>query len=352
MIAGSSPAMTRLGEEMPKLASCLIACAALTVSALSPAAAQDFYRGKNLQVYVGFDPGGGYDAYARVLARHIAKHIPGTPTVIVRNMPGAGSLTLLNHLYSIAPKDGTEFGHFDPTLIIAPLMDPAKNKYDSSKLSWVGSIAKATNTCIAWEGSGLNSWNDLVTKEASFGITGQNDVLYTATAIMRNMFGAKLRTVAGYTGTNEIRLALQRGEIQGNCGFSWNSLKTTAADLISSGKLKILAQFGMEANPELPNVPSIMDMAKSQRDKDALKVIFATQEAGRPFTAPPGVPPERLAILRAGFDATMKDPDFLEDAKKAKLDIDPVGGAAVAKLIEQIYRSPPDVIAAAKAAVQ
>jgi tripartite-type tricarboxylate transporter receptor subunit TctC len=325
---------------------------AMLFGAMPAAHAQDFYRGKAVQLYVGFDPGGGYDAYARALGRYIGKYIPGNPTIVVRNMPGAGSLQLLNYLYNVAPKDGTEFGHFDPTLIMAPLMDPAKNKYDSSKLSWVGSMAKATNTCIAWEGTPAQSWSDLLKNEVSFGITGHDDVLYTDTAIVRNMFGAKIRTVAGYTGTNEIRLAMQRGEIQGNCGFSWNSLKTTGADMIAAGKIKVLAQFGIDPNPELPNVPAVINEAKNNRDKEALKLIFASQLAGRPFTAPPGVPADRLQILRRAFDKTLADPEFLADATRVKLEIDPTTGEDVAKLISEIYASPPDVVAAAIAAVK
>jgi tripartite-type tricarboxylate transporter receptor subunit TctC len=340
-------------EEIMKRLACRFLClAALLFATLAPAAAQDFYRGKNVQLYVGFDPGGGYDAYARALGRYMAKYIPGNPVIVVRNMPGAGSLQLLNYLYAVAPKDGTEFGHFDPTLIMAPLMDPQKNKYDASKLSWVGSMAKATNTCIAWDGTPAQSWDDLLTKEVSFGITGHDDVLYTDTAIMRNMFGAHIKSVAGYTGTNEIRLAMQRGEIQGNCGFSWNSLKTTAADLLAAGKIKVLAQFGIDANPELAGVPAVIDKAKNARDKDALKLIFASQLAGRPFTAPPGVSAERLTILRRAFDAVMKDADFLADTTRVKLEIDPTTGEDVARLIGEIYRSSPEVIAAAKAAVQ
>jgi tripartite-type tricarboxylate transporter receptor subunit TctC len=325
---------------------------AFLLAAIAPAAAQDFYRGKTVTISVGFAAGGGYDAYARVLGRHMARHIPGEPTIVVRNMPGAGSLQLVNYLYSVAPKDGTEFGHFDPTLIIAPLMDPEKNKYDSSKLSWVGSMATATNTCIAWQGTPAQSWEDLLTKEVSFGLTGHDDVLYTDTAIVRNMFGAPIKTVLGYTGTNEIRLAMERGEIQGTCGFSWSSLKTTAGELLSAGKIKILVQFAITANQELATVPLIMDKAKSAKDKDALKLIFASQTAGRPFTAPPGVAADRLTILRRAFDATMKDSEFLADTQRAKLEIDAVTGEEVAKLIGEIYRSSPEVIAAAKSAVQ
>jgi tripartite-type tricarboxylate transporter receptor subunit TctC len=324
----------------------------LPLATVPVAQAEDFYRGKTVQLYVGFAPGGGYDAYARTLARHMGKYIPGEPIVIVRNMPGAGSLQLVNYLYSVAAKDGTEFGHFDPTLIIAPLMDPAKNKYDASKLGWVGSLAKATNTCIAWQGTPAQSWEELLTKEVSFGITGHDDVLYTDTQIVNNMFGARIKKIAGYTGTNEIRLAMERGEIQGNCGFSWNSLKTTGADLLASGKLKVLAQFGIDANPELPGVPLVIDAARSARDRDALKLIFASQLAGRPFTAPPGVPADRIEILRRAFDKTAADPEFLAEAKRVNLDIDATAGEAVAKLISEIYRSPPEVIAAAEAAVK
>lgn len=316
------------------------------------AAADEFYKGRTIEILVGFGPGGGYDAYARALARSMGAHIPGAPQIVVKNMPGAGSLRLVNYLQSAAPKDGTGLGTFDQNLIIAPLVKPAEAAFDASKLGWIGSIAKGTSVCVAWTGSGVANWDDLLRVPAGFGVTGYGDVRYIDTAIVRNMFGSKLHTVAGYPGTNDIRLAMERGEIAGSCGDSWSSLKSLAADLLRERKLNIVVQFTVEKHPDLPEIPSIMDKADTAQQRDALRLLFAPQLAGRPYAAPPGVPAARLAILRAAFEATMKDPDFVSFTDRAQLEIDPVAGSEIESLVREVYRSSAQVVAAAKAAIE
>jgi tripartite-type tricarboxylate transporter receptor subunit TctC len=331
-----------------RLAISLVALATLAYA--GPAAAQDdFYKGKTVEIIVGFGPGGGYDTYARALGQFLPKHIPGQPTVIVKNMPGAGSLTLVNYLVNIAPKDGTSFGTFDQSLILAPLFGGEAAKFDASKLSWVGSIAKGNTVCITWHTAQVKSWDDLTKKKAVFGGTGREDVRYTHAAMLRNMFGADLKIVTGYKGSSDLRIALERGEIDGTCGDSWTSLKSTAADWVRDKKINILVQFALDAHPDIRDVPLLTEKARSDEDRAALKLLFAAQVAGRPFAGPPGVPAERLAVLRAAFDATMKDPEFLAFAERAKLEIDAVGGAAIEALVREVYQTPAPVVARAKA---
>jgi tripartite-type tricarboxylate transporter receptor subunit TctC len=312
------------------------------------AAQEEFYKGKTVEVLVGFSPGGGYDTYARALAQFLGKHLPGQPTVIVKNMPGAGSVTLVNYLLNIAPKDGTVFGTFDQSLIVAPLFGGEFAKVDAGKLSWVGSIAKGNTVCVTWHTSAVKSWDDLLKKPAVFGGTGRQDVRYTQAAMIKNMFGADMKIVTGYKGSSDLRIAMERGEVDATCGDSWTSLKSTAADWLRDNKINILVQFALETHPEIRDVPLLVDMAHTAEDKAALKLLFGAQIAGRPYAAPPGVPPERLQTLRTAFDATLKDPDFLAFADKAKLEVDPVTGQEIEAAVREIYQTPPEVIARAK----
>jgi tripartite-type tricarboxylate transporter receptor subunit TctC len=333
----------------------IAAIATLALAAPHAALAQDdFYRGKTVEVLVGFSAGGGYDAYGRALSRFLGNHIPGNPTVVVRNMPGAGSLSMVNHINSVAAKNGLTIGIFDPSLIIAPLLGGSNAKYDASKLSWIGSMAGGTNVCITWHASPAKTWDDLFSAQSPwpFGTTGPADSRYQHTAILRNMFGAKVKPISGYTGSSEVRLAMERGEIAGNCGDSWSSLKSTASDWLKERKINIIAQFAIAKHKELPDVPLIVDQAKSDLDRAALRLLLGPQVSGRPFIAPPGVPAEQVATLRRGFDATMKDPAFIESANKMNLEIDPVSGAEVEKLITEIYRTPPAAVAAAREAIK
>jgi tripartite-type tricarboxylate transporter receptor subunit TctC len=322
--------------------------ASATLAAGRAASQEEFYKGKTVEILVGFSPGGGYDTYARALAQFIGKHLPGQPTVIVKNMPGAGSVTLVNYLLNIAPKDGTVFGTFDQSLIVAPLFGGEFAKVDAAKLSWVGSIAKGNTVCIAWHTSAIKDWDDLLKKPAVFGGTGRQDVRYTQAAMIKNMFGADLKIVTGYKGSSDLRIAMERGEIDATCGDSWTSLKSTAADWLREKKVNILVQFALESHPEIRDVPLLIDKARTAEDKAALRLLFGAQIAGRPYAAPPGVAPERLQVLRAAFDATMKDPEFLAFADKAKLEVDPVTGQEIEAAVREIYQTPPDVVARAK----
>jgi tripartite-type tricarboxylate transporter receptor subunit TctC len=332
-----------------------MAILALVAGACTGAHAQEeAFRGKTLEILVGFGAGGGYDTYARALGQYYGRHVPGAPSVVVRNMPGAGSLTVVNHVATAAPRNGLTIATFDPAQMIAPLMGEPNAKFDATKLTWVGSMADSTNVCISWAGSSLKSWDDMMKpgEPAPMGTTGPSDARHQHTAILRNMFGAKLKIIPGYKGSSEVRLAMERGEIAGNCGDSWSSLKTTAVDWLRDRKINILAQFAIQSHPELKDVPLIMDRARNDRDRAALRLLLGPQVAGRPYIAPPDLPAPIVKTLRTAFDDSMKDPDLVAMAKKMDLELSPVTGEAIEKLVAELNRTPRDAIELAKEIVK
>ena len=323
---------------------------ALVATPASADAVSDFYSGKTVTVYVGYSPGGGYDTYARTLARHMGKHIPGNPSMIVKNRPGAGSMLLTNELYNILPKDGTAIGLIGRGLPMEPLFGTPEAKYDPSKFTWIGSANNEVSVCVSWHTSPVKKWQDLLTTPLIVGGTGPGADTDTFPRVMNNVLGTKLKLVTGYPGGNDVLLAMERGEVEGRCGYSWSSAKARKADWLAEGKLNILIQMSTGKHEDLPEVPLIMDLAKSQEDKDALELIYARQEFGRPFLAPPSVPADRAEALQTAFMATMKDPAFLEDAKKQDLEVNPVSGKRVAELIAKIYSAPKEIVQRAKEA--
>jgi tripartite-type tricarboxylate transporter receptor subunit TctC len=320
------------------------------LAALAPLPAQadpaDFYRGKTVEILVGFSPGGGYDAYARALAHSIGSHIPGKPQVVVKNFTGAGSLRLARFLQEAAPRDGLSFGTFDNALLVSPLVKDGVN-FDPSKLSWIGTASTDLQICITWHAGAAKTAEDLRKADNVFGATGRDDIRYISADVLRKVVGANIKIVPGYPGTSDIRLALEKGEIGGECE-SWQSLKATKADWIKDKKINILVQFGARRDPELPNVPLMGDYARSATELEALRLIFSPSEAGRPFAGPPGVPADRLDALRRAFDATMKDPEFLAITEKQNLDLDPRPGEKTEEFLRRAYASPPAVIEAAR----
>ncbi len=318
------------------------------------ALSQEMYKGKTVEIFVGFSAGGGYDAYARALAQVLGKHLQGSPSVVIRNMPGAGSLVAVNHIASVALKNGQVLAIFDPTLMIAPMLGEQNAKYDPTDLVWIGSMAKGYNVCITWRDSGVASWEDLFRsgKPLAMGATGPSDARYQHTAIMRNMFGANLQIIPGYKGSSDVRLAMERGEIVGNCGDSWSSLKSTAADWVREKKINVVAQFSVSKHPELPDVATILERAKTERDRAALRLLLGPQEAGRPFIAPPGTPAEYVKALRNGFTESMRDPALIEFAGKANIELTPVSGEEIEKLVRELNKTPKDAVEAVKAATK
>jgi tripartite-type tricarboxylate transporter receptor subunit TctC len=321
-----------------------------------PAGAQaqsvaDFYKGKNVTVIVGYTAGGGYDIYARALARHMGKHLPGNPNLIVQNLTGAGSLNAANNIYNVAPKDGTVFGTFGRGLAMEPLIGTARVQYDATKFTWLGSGANEISLCATWHTSPIKTWQDALKGTFAVGGEGAGSDPDTYAALVRNVFGVKLKLVTGYHGTSDIILAIERGEVDGRCGWSWSSVKSTRPTWIPEKKLNYLVHMSEVKAPELPNVPLISDFA-NDRQKQVLRLVVSRQTMGRPFAAPPGVPADRAQALRRAFDATLKDPAFLAEAEKLKLEVNPVNGEDLTKLIVDLYATPKDIVEEAKVAIK
>jgi tripartite-type tricarboxylate transporter receptor subunit TctC len=329
----------------------LPAAALLVVMAAHPARAagpEDFYRGKTISLVIGYSVGGGYDAYARLLARHLGKHIPGNPAVVAQNMTGAGSLKAANYIYSVAPKDGTAIGTFSRSLGIAPLLNKAE--FDSTRFSWLGSVTDEVSLCVTRQDAAVKTWDDVLKTETTFGGEGAGSDPNIFALLYRNVFGAKIKLVAGYPGTSEITLATERTEVDGLCGLSWSTLKGRYPQWLNERKANILIQAGIKKQPELLNVPSASELATRPEQRQILNLILIGQAMARPFAAPPGIPTERKAALIAGFDRTMQDADFLAEAKRLNFDVNPVPAARLDALLAEAYATPKDVVAkAAKA---
>jgi tripartite-type tricarboxylate transporter receptor subunit TctC len=310
---------------------------------------EDFYKGRNITMVIGYSVGGGYDLYARALAAHMAKHIPGNPTIVPQNMPGAGSQKVVNYLYSIAAKDGSVFGTFGRTVALEPLI--AKADFDATKLTWLGSITDESSICISRKDSPIADWHDLLTKEAKFGGLGPGTDPDIFTQAVNRLFGARIQLVRGYPGTSELTLAIERGELQGVCGISYGTLLSRHADWMKEKTINLIFQAGIRKQPDLPDVPFLSDLVKTDEERQIIKLLVAGQGMARPFAAPPDIPAERAAALRAAFDATLKDPDFLAQAKTSKMEVNPVPAATIQTMLKEIYATPKDVVAKAAAAM-
>jgi tripartite-type tricarboxylate transporter receptor subunit TctC len=329
-----------------------IAAAILSVLATTIAAAQspaDFYKSKTVELVIGYSVGGGYDLYARMIARHLGRHIPGQPAVVPRNMEGAGSLRLTNWLYGAAPRDGTVIGANSRGAAFDPLLGQKAAQYDATKFTWIGSANNEVSVCVAWERSGVSTFADVFEKQLAIGSTGVGDDTYQFPSLLNGLLGTKFRIITGYPGGNDVSLALERGEVQGRCGWSWSSIKATRQAWLDQKKMTLLLQLALARHDDLPNLPLVMDYAKTDEQKQIFRLIFARQVMGRPFLAPPGIPKERADALRKAFMDTMQDREFLAEAERAKFEITPVSGDAVAQLVTEIYKTSPET--AAKAAV-
>jgi tripartite-type tricarboxylate transporter receptor subunit TctC len=310
----------------------------------------DFYKGKNVTVAIAFSPGGGYDLYARVLARHMGKHIAGNPTLVPQNMPGAGGLRVAQFYSQAAPKDGLSFGTFTRMAGIAPLFDPTQN-YDSSKLTWLGAITDAVSVCVTWHTSPVKTWKDFLEKPVTLGGTGPSGELDIFTNLYKNVFGANIKLVSGYPGTAEIMLAMERGELDGVCGIDWTSIKAQRQRWIQNKQINIIAQAAFRKDPDLPDVPLIMELTKDPEKLQILKLFVSAHEFARPYAAPPGIPADRAAALIAAFEATMKDAGFLAETAKHQMEVAPVSGKRLADMLAELYATPEPILAKARAAI-
>jgi tripartite-type tricarboxylate transporter receptor subunit TctC len=324
------------------IAAAVLACAATSLVqpiayAQSPA---DFFKGRNIELYIGYSVGGAYDLYARVLARHLGKHIPGNPTIVPRNMEGAGSLRLANWLYNVGAKDGTVFATIGRGTAFDPLLGSKAAQFDGNKFTWIGSANNEVSICVSWKTSGITKLEDLLTKELVIGGTGPAADTDQFPKILNGVLGTKFKLVAGYPGGNDVTMAMERGEVMGRCGWSWSSVLATHKRWIDDKSINILLQLSLNKHPDLPDIPLAMDYAKTEEAQQIFKLIFARQVIGRPFMAPPNVPKDRAEALRKAFMDTMTDPDFLADAAKTKLEINPVAGGAVERLVKEVHQFP------------
>lgn len=325
------------------------------VFAPGPLRAADFYAGKTIELIIGTGPGGGYDTYARALARHMPRHIPGNPTIIAKNMPGAGSAKATAFLHSMAPKDGTVMGAVFPGAIMEPLLgDRAQAPYDPTKLIYVGTADNATRISFTWHGSQTKTFADAMVRK-TFVSASQAGGSSRDYAYMHNKLnGAKFDVVSGYAGGTDLLLAIERGEVDGTCGFDWSSLKTQRPEWLRDKKVNLLMQIALEPEPTLTEmgVPRITEFTKTEEDRKAVELIITQQVFGRPYLLPPGTPAEQVKILREAFMRTMADKEFLEDAKRLRLDITPLDGAKVQQMVEGLYSAPAALVEKAKAAVK
>jgi len=323
----------------------LIALAALA-TAITPAAAQsvrDFYAGKQVTVIVGAGAGGGYDLQARLMARHLGKHIPGNPTFIVQNMPGAGSLAAANHIYNAAPADGSVLALLQRGMLLVRLINPSGVRFELDKLNWIGSLNSETGVVLSWHTSDVKTTKDLFDKELIVGgIVGVDPE--TTPRLLNATIGTKFKVVTGYNTTALIALAMERGEVHGIGDWSWSSVKAVRPDWVREKKVNVLMQVGLTKEPELPDVPFAMDFVKDAADRKILELNFTQKTAARPVTAPPGVPADRVAALRAAFTALATDREFLDDAERSKLEIAPVPGEVVDKVVALITSASPDTV--------
>jgi tripartite-type tricarboxylate transporter receptor subunit TctC len=320
-----------------------IAAALLAQSAFA-AGVEDFYKGKTISLVIGYSVGGGYDLYGRLLARHMGKYVPGQPTIVPQNMTGAGSMRAASFLYAAAPKDGTVFGTFGRTIATAPLLAPTSAPLDATKLTWLGSITNEVSLCATWHASAVKTWQDALDKPINMGGEGTGADPDVYALLYKNVFGAKWKLIAGYHGTNDIMLALERGEVDGLCGLSWSTLKARRMQWLNDKKIIIINQAALKKQPELPDVPLASDLTQDREKLQILKLFLASQEFARPFAAPPDIPADRKAALIAAFEQTMRDPEFLAEAQKLSMDVNPLSANAVSDLIAELYATPKPVV--------
>src|SRR5262245_5135919 len=323
----------------------IVVLAALALSA--PAQAQsvaDVYKGKSIEVYIGTSVGGGYDAYTRILSRHMGRHIPGNPVLVPKNLAGGGGIRLANYLFNAAPRDGLVFGTVNRGIPFEPLLGNKAAQFDATKFDWIGSTNDEVSICVAWHTTGVERYQQVQERELVVGASGTGADTYQYPKVVNGVLGTKFKIVTGYPGGNDIDLAMERQEVQGRCSWSWSSVKATHPSWLPEKKFNILFQMGLSKHPELPDVPLIIDLARTEEDRAIFKLVFGRQVMAWPFALPPGVPQDRVEALRAAFTATMHDKEFLADAAKAKFEIRSVTGLQIQKLVHEIYATPAPVV--------
>src|SRR3954470_8284992 len=313
----------------------------LASTAASAQTAAEFFKGKTVSLLVGFGPGGEDDLWARVVSRHLPSHIPGNPNVVPVHMPGSGGLLVVNRLYNTAAKDGTAIGMINRGIPFEPLLGGQGTQFDALKINYIGSPGRDTTVCAARKDAAVQSMQDLYSKELSVGGTGSGADTAIYSEFLAALLGMKFKLVKGYQGSHEIQLAMERGEVQGIC-LAYDSL--SRGTLARNGQINVLLQAGLTPDPRIKNVPSVLESARSPDERQALELFFARAAIGRPFVAPPEMPADRLAALRQAFEATLRDPAFLDDAKKQNLNVVPITGQEMTNIVDKAYKTPPATV--------
>jgi tripartite-type tricarboxylate transporter receptor subunit TctC len=315
-------------------------------------AVADFYAGKTMTIIVGADTGGGYDAQARLMSRHLGRFIPGKPSVIVQNMPGAGSLIAANNLYNTAPKDGTVIGLLQRGVLSSKFTNPSGVRFDLAKFNWVGNLSSETAVVIAWHATPFKGLQDVMNQEMLVAGTGPTIDTETTPRLLNALIGTKFRVISGYSGTADGVLAMERGEVHGIGDWSWSNVKTRRPDYLREKKVRVLLQVATEKLPDLPDVPLAMDFVKNEADKRIMELFLAQKSAARPVVAPPGIPADRMAAIRTAFEQMIVNPEFLKDAAAQKLELDPTPASEIEKVIKLFAMTPEDVGQKLKEAIE
>ncbi|NDA46207.1 MAG: hypothetical protein EBY21_02810 [Alphaproteobacteria bacterium] len=329
----------------------------LSLAALTHASAQqgDFYAGKTIDLFIGYEGGAGYDIYARLLGEHMGRFLPGHPTILPRNMPGAASMRVMTYLQQVAKKDGTAWGAVDRNVAVEPLLygensvAPFKTPLD---YPWIGSLTTEIGIAAVWHTTGITSWKDTLNRPTIVAMAGPQGGI--GARVLNSILGTQFRQVCCYGSDANQNLAMERGEVEGRVGASWSTFKTASGHWISGGQVRLIMQVGLEKSPDIPSeIPLVMDLTQTEKDRDALKIVFANQSLGRPFLLPPGTPPERVAEIRKAFSAMIKDPEFLADAAKRKLEIEsPKSGSEIEAILKEVYSATPEAIALARRSIK
>jgi tripartite-type tricarboxylate transporter receptor subunit TctC len=312
---------------------------------------EDFYRGRQINWILSAGAGGGYSTYAQAFAPFWSAHLPGKPNFVIQNMPGAGGIRAMQYLFANAPKDGATIGLVHSSVPFAPLFDLPGSKFDSRQFNWIGSLNSESELCVAWHTSPIKTWNDMLTKEFVVGGTGGGSQMETLPEAINRLFGTHIKIISGYTSGSEVYLAMERGEVQGRCSVGASSINATRPTWFPKKLVNVPVQISLRHDPQFPDAPTLLELAKDERTKQILGVLLSYEEMERPVLTPPGVPLERVAALRASFHQAMVDPGFIAEAKRMNIDISELSGERIAKIMDESYALPRDVMQAAKAAL-
>lgn len=337
--------------RVPITTAAAVAAAALALSATAPARSADFYKDKTVSITIGSAAGGSYDAYARLVARHLGRFIPGAPVIVPRNMPGAAGMQTAHYIYEAAPKDGTALGATLNTVPLSQLLEPHKANFNAAEFNWIGAVASPPNVLATWYTSGVKTLDDATKRETLIGATTPGTTMEMYPLLADNLFGARFKVVTGYKGGAEVNTAMERGEVQGRGANTYISYQFQNPEWIRDRKLNLIFQMTLARDPSLPDTPTLLEYAKTDEQRRIVSLMATTEMLGRSIMAPPKVPAERVALLRRALDAVEKDPKFLRDAGKAKLDVSPIPGEKLQKMVEDLIATPPAIVEKYKQAV-